>query len=89
MGANDPALTMEVMKATYLAWYPNAELESMPNAGHHPMGETPVALATSIEKFLRRSLQRSGYCALTDGARICISRAAVSPSTILASVTAR
>jgi pimeloyl-ACP methyl ester carboxylesterase len=41
------------MKATYLAWYPNASLEVMPNAGHYPMDETPVALATSIEAFLR------------------------------------
>ncbi len=53
-GANDPALGAEVMKATYLAWYPNAELEVMANAGHYPMNETPVALATSIESFLRK-----------------------------------
>lgn len=53
-GANDPALSAEVMKATYLAYYPNAVLEVMPNAGHYPMNETPVALATSIESFLRQ-----------------------------------
>ena len=53
VGANDGALTADVMKATYLAWYPNASLEVMPNAGHYPMNETPVALATSIEAFLR------------------------------------
>jgi len=53
VGANDPALNADVMKATYLAWYPNAEMEVMANAGHYPMHETPVALATSIEKFLR------------------------------------
>jgi esterase len=53
-GANDPALGAEVMRATYLTWYPNAELEIMSNAGHCPMNETPVALATSIETFLRR-----------------------------------
>lgn len=52
-GANDPALGAEVMKATYLAWYPNAELEVMANAGHYPMDETPVALATTMENFLR------------------------------------
>lgn len=53
VGANDGALTTDVMKATYLAWYPNASLEVMLNAGHYPMNETPVALATSIEAFLR------------------------------------
>jgi pimeloyl-ACP methyl ester carboxylesterase len=54
VGANDPALNADVVKATYLAWYKNAELEVMQNAGHYPMHETPVALATSIEKFLAR-----------------------------------
>lgn len=52
VGANDPALSAEVMQATYMQWYPNATLEVMPNAGHYPMDETPVALATSIEAFL-------------------------------------
>ncbi len=54
VGAHDQALTAEIMRATYLASYPNAELEVMANAGHYPMNETPVALATSIEAFLRR-----------------------------------
>lgn len=54
VGAHDLALTADVMRATYLAWYPNAELEIMANAGHYPMNETPVALATSIEAFLRK-----------------------------------
>ena len=54
VGAHDQALPAEVMQATYLAWYPNAELEVMANAGHYPMNETPVALATSIEAFLRK-----------------------------------
>jgi len=54
VGAQDPALTADAMKATYLAWYPNAELEVMANAGHYPMHETPIALATSIEAFLRK-----------------------------------
>jgi esterase len=53
IGANDPALNADVMKETYLAWYPNAEMEVLDNAGHYPMHETPVALATAIEKFLR------------------------------------
>jgi len=54
VGEHDPALNAAVMQATFLATYPNCELEVMPNAGHYPMHETPVALATSIENFLRR-----------------------------------
>jgi pimeloyl-ACP methyl ester carboxylesterase len=53
VGANDPALGADAMQMTYLACYPNATLEVMPNAGHYPMDETPIALATSIEAFLR------------------------------------
>jgi pimeloyl-ACP methyl ester carboxylesterase len=53
VGAHDPSLTPDVMKATYLAWYPNASLEVIENASHYPMDETPVALATVIEHFLR------------------------------------
>ncbi|HUC64819.1 MAG TPA: alpha/beta hydrolase [Stellaceae bacterium] len=59
VGANDLALTEETMTATYLAWYPQAELEIIANAGHYPMNETPVALATSIEAFLRREARKS------------------------------
>lgn len=53
VGANDPGLNADFMRETYLRWYPNAVLESLPNAGHYPMDETPVALATSIECFLQ------------------------------------
>jgi len=51
VGAQDPSLTVEVMEATYLRWYRNATLD-FAIAGHYPMDETPVALATSIENFL-------------------------------------
>jgi len=53
VGQHDPALGEAAMKDTYMRWYPNAVLEVMANAGHYPMNETPVALATSIEAFLR------------------------------------
>ncbi len=49
-GANNEAL----MRETYMRWYPNAELSVIANAGHYPMNETPVAMATLIEDFLRR-----------------------------------
>ena len=54
IGEHDPSLTADIMKATYMAWFKNAELEVMSNAGHYPMDETPVALATSMENFLRK-----------------------------------
>jgi pimeloyl-ACP methyl ester carboxylesterase len=47
-------LSAEVMRQTWLAYFPGAELEVMANGGHYPMFETPVALATSIEEFLAR-----------------------------------
>ncbi len=53
VGQHDGAISADVMKATYLAWFKHAELEVMPNTGHYPMNETPVALATSMEAFLR------------------------------------
>jgi pimeloyl-ACP methyl ester carboxylesterase len=40
------------MEQTVLAHYPNAVLEVLPNAGHYAMYETPVALLTSVERFL-------------------------------------
>jgi pimeloyl-ACP methyl ester carboxylesterase len=54
MALHDPALSAQVMEQTYLALLPNAELEVLANAGHYPMFETPVALATAMEEFLGR-----------------------------------
>jgi pimeloyl-ACP methyl ester carboxylesterase len=53
VGENDASLTPEVMKATYLASYPNAALEILANCGHYPMDEVPVILTTVMERFLR------------------------------------
>jgi pimeloyl-ACP methyl ester carboxylesterase len=54
VGEHDPALGAPVMEQTWLQFYPAAELEVIPNAGHYPMFETPAALAASIEEFLDR-----------------------------------
>ena len=62
-GEHDPALGPETCKATWLQHYPNARLEVMANAGHYPMDETPVALATVIEKFLREAVAARAGCA--------------------------
>jgi len=54
VGVNDPALTADVMEQTWGVFFPNAELTILPDAGHYPMFESPVVLATSIEEFLGR-----------------------------------
>lgn len=52
VGEHDPALSEPIMQATFAKWYPYCEIEVFANAGHYPIDETPVALATAIEKFL-------------------------------------
>ena len=52
-GEHDPRFDAALMRRTYLAWYPQARLEVLANAGHYPMNEIPLALAASIEAFLR------------------------------------
>lgn len=54
VGEHDPALSAEVMRQSWMQIYPNVELIEIPNAGHYPMFETPVQLATVIEDFLGR-----------------------------------
>ncbi|HOB65086.1 alpha/beta hydrolase [Ottowia sp.] len=51
-GEHDPALGEATCRATWMAHYPNAQLDVLRNAGHYPMDETPIWLATVIEKFL-------------------------------------
>lgn len=52
VGEHDPALGEETVKQTYVPNFPGATIEVMANAGHYPMFETPVALATSINHFI-------------------------------------
>ncbi|MCP3821638.1 alpha/beta fold hydrolase [Streptomyces sp. A3M-1-3] len=54
VGENDPAVTADAMNETWMKHYPNAELAVIGNAGHYPMVETPVALATLLENFLAK-----------------------------------
>jgi len=54
VGVNDPAMSADVMEQTWRVFFPRAELTIMPDAGHYPMFESPVSLATSIEEFLGR-----------------------------------
>ncbi|HPE62350.1 MAG: alpha/beta hydrolase [Thiothrix sp.] len=54
VGEFDGAITAEAMQATYLSWYPHCGLETLANAGHYPMQETPVRLITLMEAFMRQ-----------------------------------
>lgn len=51
-GAHDPALSAETMEQTWLVWYPNARLVTLPDAGHYPMYESPLTLVAEVESFL-------------------------------------
>jgi pimeloyl-ACP methyl ester carboxylesterase len=53
VGEHDPALSKEFMEQYWLPLYPNAKIEVIANAGHYPMFEAPVNLATVIETFLK------------------------------------
>jgi len=54
VGVNDPALSANLMEQTWMVFFPYAQLTILPDAGHYPMFESPVSLATSIEEFLER-----------------------------------
>ncbi|MFJ8079965.1 alpha/beta fold hydrolase [Streptomyces sp. NPDC096205] len=52
-GALDPALSADVMRQTWMTWYPRAELHELVSAGHYAMDETPLELIRVVEDFLR------------------------------------
>ncbi|MFI9154048.1 alpha/beta fold hydrolase [Streptomyces sp. NPDC053367] len=52
-GALDPALSADVMRQTWMAWYPRAALHELASAGHYAMDETPLELVRVAEDFLR------------------------------------
>ena len=54
VGVNDPAMSANFVEQTWRAFFPDAELTILPDAGHYPMFESPVSLATSVEEFLGR-----------------------------------
>lgn len=55
VGVNDPVASADMMEHTWLVFFPEAEMTILPDAGHYPMFESPVSLATSIEEFLGRA----------------------------------
>lgn len=53
VGDRDPGLDAGAMKATFLAWHPNAQLAEMKDCGHYPMQTMAPAFASLVETFLR------------------------------------
>lgn len=52
IGEHDFDGSEALMCSTFLKWYPNAQLEWCKASGHYPMIETPIALVSTIERFL-------------------------------------
>ncbi|MFW5417608.1 alpha/beta hydrolase [Nocardiopsis sp. CNT-189] len=52
VGGHDPALGAPAMAGTFQQWYPDSEIEVLGDAGHYAVDETPVAVATLIERHL-------------------------------------
>jgi len=52
VGRHDPGLSADAMRATWMKWFPQAELCVLADAGHYAMDETPLALISVIERFL-------------------------------------
>jgi len=56
IGEHGLAFKKEAMESTYLTWLPNSKLEIIKNAGHFPMQEAPVNLATVMETFMKEHI---------------------------------
>ncbi len=50
--------TEKTARETFAAWYPNAEIAVCRNAGHYPQQEAPVYVATVMNEFLARQIDR-------------------------------
>ncbi len=53
-GEFDSSVPQNMIKETFIRWYPNIDLHVIGNAGHYPMQETPVILATYLNYFLSK-----------------------------------
>ena len=51
-GAHDSSITRDVVSVTWLANLSKASLDVLPECGHYPMLQTPLALARVFESFL-------------------------------------
>ncbi|HET6876235.1 MAG TPA: alpha/beta hydrolase [Jatrophihabitans sp.] len=59
VGAHDPALGEDTIRATWAAQLPGSQVTVLPDAGHYAMYESPVSLMTAIEKTLGAAIHAS------------------------------
>lgn len=52
VGEHDPSLTRAHMEATWGQWYSQLAIETVPNAGHYPLLETPAFLGSRLGSLL-------------------------------------
>ena len=52
VGENDPALSADVMRQTWMQAFQNVSLVELQSCGHYSMHEVPVRLVTEIEAYL-------------------------------------
>lgn len=53
VGENDPAVGQAFVEQFWVPLYPNSRVEVVTNAGHYPMFEAPVNLASIVTEFLK------------------------------------
>ncbi|WP_406458053.1 alpha/beta hydrolase [Streptomyces sp. NBC_00876] len=53
VGALDPALSADLQRATWMRWFPRAELVELPSCGHYALDEAPLDVIRVMEDFLR------------------------------------
>lgn len=51
-GEFDAGVPADFVRATIMTYFPNAQLHVLANAGHYPMNETPIDLATRLQAFI-------------------------------------
>ncbi|VVE90541.1 alpha/beta fold hydrolase [Pandoraea bronchicola] len=67
VGEHDPTFNAALMAKTYLRRYAHASVDTLCNAGHYPMNETPLALVAAIEAFLLDESESHGAAPKKNG----------------------